>query len=662
MTTETTEIMLEVEGILEDVLTEIFHKRVCPMLEYYPNRRIRMVVTTQPLRFRGGADGGNNFFSPAEPGHNPEFTWKAGGDFQTIVHQFRFDFLGNLDARALESYVLFGVYKEEARAAEPPAAPEPPSQARPEPSAAPQSQQFSSVAIVPLECMDEVQAPQLQVVTEGCAQRLADLREEEAPETAAELETRPLAEVIDAMVAAPEPEIAAAAEEASQFIEECRQVAGTDTLNDEEDPAPADAWNEEDGALDTPPARTVARFTAEDDDDEDFDEDGGDREDDLLDEESAPAPGPVYFEPLTFVEAPRRPAPAAVPAIIADPAPAPVPAPAAAEEIPAAATRQAAAPAMADEDDEEIDTEFAADEEDDRPAGQRELRRQELRGNVYQEFFAFDTMPFNNTPDTQYYYPTRRHQEALARLIYTISERKGFVLLTGSIGCGKSTLCRELLARLTKQTKTALITHTHLGAAQLLRAIAEDFGLATEGVERFDIQQAINNFLIEQHAQGHTACIIIDEAQNLSTEALEEVRMISNLETEQEKLVQIVLIAQPEMRRKIAAPELEQLRQRIAVHYHLEPLSSMETVLYIRHRLMVACPRLRLDFKHAAMLEVHRFTGGVPRLINTMCDTALLIAYGNDRRRIGEGTIREAARDLRLKPCYSRLKSFFNMM
>jgi type II secretory pathway predicted ATPase ExeA len=282
-----------------------------------------------------------------------------------------------------------------------------------------------------------------------------------------------------------------------------------------------------------------------------------------------------------------------------------------------------------------------------------------LPGNLYQEFFGLERMPFNNTPDTYFYFPTEKHQEALSRLLYAISEKKGFVMISGEIGSGKSTLCRTLLSQLSSNVKVALITHTHLEAAQVVIAIAEDLGINVEGLNRYQAQQALNNYLIDQLARNCTVCIIIDEAQNLSPDALEEVRMISNLETEQEKLVQLILLGQPELRDKLRLASMKQLKQRISVQYHLEPLTRDETVGYIQHRLKTANPTEGLVFQRGAMVEAYRYSGGIPRLINTLCDNALLTAFSRQKSVITAAMIIEAANDMDLVPQGGGLAQFF---
>ncbi len=284
-----------------------------------------------------------------------------------------------------------------------------------------------------------------------------------------------------------------------------------------------------------------------------------------------------------------------------------------------------------------------------------------LMRNIYQEYFGLEVMPFNNTPDTHFFFPTEKHQEALSRLIYAISERKGFVMISGEIGAGKSTLCRMLLSQLPGEVKTALITQTHLDASQLVRAIAEDFGLDPGGRSHYEILELINLWLIEQLAAGCTPVLIIDEAQNLSPEVLEEIRMITNLETEQEKLLQLILLGQPELRDKLKLPQLRQLRQRIAVQFHLEPLTRQETFEYIEHRLRIANPTMPLHFRRNAMAEVFRYTGGVPRLINTICDHALLVAFTREVRQVTAKMIRESAVDMDLEPAGGDAKSFFRI-
>lgn len=287
------------------------------------------------------------------------------------------------------------------------------------------------------------------------------------------------------------------------------------------------------------------------------------------------------------------------------------------------------------------------------------VRPRALFGNFYQDYFGFECMPFNNTLDTHFFYPSEKHREALSRLIYAISERKGFVMISGAIGSGKSTLCRVLLGQLPSEVKTAVITQTQLTSEQLVHAIAEDFGISAQGLSRYETLLKLNDWLIEQLAAGATPVLIIDEAQNLSAEVLEEVRMITNLETEQEKLLQLILLGQPELREKIRLPELRQLRQRISVQYHLEALSRQETKDYIAHRLKIANPTRALHFKKSAMNEVYLYSGGVPRLVNTLCDQSLLAAFTAETRDVTAKMVREIATDLDLEQAAPSVGSFF---
>lgn len=704
------EIMLEVEGILEDVLAEVFRKRVCPMLEYLPNRGVRLVLTTLPLRFRGGADGGDLFYDASDPGRNPEFTWKTSGPFSEVVHRFRFDFLGNLDARALECYVLFGIYREEAAATTPAPAQSPESTIVPSaPSRRPMP--LSSVAIVPMEEITPPQrlAPAANGRGEGSAQPLTAIHDEDLADTENEPNAGYLAQVIDA---APPDELADAGEEVPEDLYQPLPAAEVETLDDEafpaEVPPPAEETTPQDESLDAaaksvswPPVPFGIIKGKPLPPESEFPVPAAPDRDMLVDEGLTPVPPQLTLEEWANLLREEEKSAAEsdeielvpddpwwdAPPQVKDENLAENENSVEAEEAENAADHASASHDNQPEAEENEDAVAQAAARDDAqpieaPALHEPLKvveapratpsaavpaaavadvqaPEDLPGNLYQDFFGFETMPFNNTPDTQFYFPTRRHQEALARLLYTVSERKGFVLITGEIGCGKSTVCREMLGRLPQHVKTAMITHTHLSATQLLRSIAEDLGLSAYGRSRYEILQLINTYLVEQHAAGSTVCIIIDEAQNLDADTLEEVRMISNLETEQEKLVQIILLAQPEMRQKIMLPELKQLRQRISVQYHLQPLTPSETVMYIRHRLKVAAPAKGLEFKRSAMLEAHRFSGGVPRLLNNICDNALLTAFTHGKRRVTNRMIREAARDLNLEHKYGRIAAWF---
>jgi general secretion pathway protein A len=246
---------------------------------------------------------------------------------------------------------------------------------------------------------------------------------------------------------------------------------------------------------------------------------------------------------------------------------------------------------------------------------------------MYNKFYGFQEAPFNLTPNSRYFFESTRHLEALSTLIYAIEHRKGFVVITGDIGSGKTTVCRTLLNKLNPRTKTALITNTHMSGKDLLCTILEDLEVDYVPGSKARLLSQLNAFLIEQLRNDSNVVLIVDEAQNLTTSVLEEVRMLSNLETENEKLIQIILLGQPELKQKLASNRLEQLRQRITVFYHLIPLDKQDTFRYVRHRLKVASSSDKDFFDEGALNLVYNFSGGVPRLINQICDSALLSGY-----------------------------------
>jgi len=266
---------------------------------------------------------------------------------------------------------------------------------------------------------------------------------------------------------------------------------------------------------------------------------------------------------------------------------------------------------------------------------------------MYKDFYNFSEMPFSMTPDPRFFYCSRKHEEALASLIYTVKERKGFGVITGEIGAGKTTLCRAFLAQLNgDRCSTALITNTFLTGKQLIALALEDFGLRPVKGSKLDLLRQLNEFLIEQLREDNNVVLIIDEAQNLRPSVIEEVRMLSNLETDKEKLIQIILVGQPELKEKLSWAELAQFRQRVSVHYHLGPLDEEETFGYISHRLKVAGGDPEL-FTDEAKHEVYMATEGVPRLINKLCDRALIVGYVEERRIIDADTIKGAWEDMR---------------
>ena len=266
---------------------------------------------------------------------------------------------------------------------------------------------------------------------------------------------------------------------------------------------------------------------------------------------------------------------------------------------------------------------------------------------MYTKFFGFNEKPFTITPDPRYLFLSERHNEGLAHLVYGIKDSSGFIQLTGEVGTGKTTLVRTLLTRVPEDTEVALILNPQLGPLEFLAAICDELNidLPDDALGSKALVGALNEHLLAAHADGRRTILVIDEAQNLSTEVLEEVRLLTNLETARQKLLQIILIAQPELREKLAQQNLRQLAQRVTGRYHLEPLSSRETSAYIDHRIRVA-GGLGEVFDAGARREVYRQSRGVPRLINVICDRALLGAYGLETRRVTRSIVRQAAREV----------------
>jgi general secretion pathway protein A len=267
---------------------------------------------------------------------------------------------------------------------------------------------------------------------------------------------------------------------------------------------------------------------------------------------------------------------------------------------------------------------------------------------MYTSFFGLNEKPFAITPDPRYLYLSERHAEALAHLLYGINEAGGFVQLTGEVGTGKTTVVRSLLAQTPKNAEIALILNPRMTAPEFLLTICEEVGIgvpdsATESGK--DLVDILNQYLLRAHAAGRRVVVVVDEAQNLAPEVLEQVRLLTNLETNTQKLLQIILIGQPELRELLASYELRQLAQRVTGRYHLHPLSHDETSAYVRHRLRVAGATSDV-FTGPALHEVYRLSGGVPRVINIICDRALLGAYSMDRHRVTSSLVRNAASEV----------------
>jgi putative secretion ATPase (PEP-CTERM system associated) len=265
---------------------------------------------------------------------------------------------------------------------------------------------------------------------------------------------------------------------------------------------------------------------------------------------------------------------------------------------------------------------------------------------MYERFYQLRERPFALSPDPEYLYPSRVHQEALSYLRYGLETQAGFVVITGEIGSGKTTLLQTLLRSLDSETTVGRIVNTMLEPRELLETIALDFGLDITARSKPVLVRDLAQYLVDQRLAGRMVLLVIDEAQNLSPAALEELRMLSNLETEKTKLLQIVLVGQPGLREQLSTPELEQLRQRITVSYHLPPLDAEETGNYINHRLRRAAVGAPLEFPRDATDLVHARSRGVPRLINVICDAALVFGYAEERRQIDRDLIGDVLREL----------------
>jgi putative secretion ATPase (PEP-CTERM system associated) len=265
---------------------------------------------------------------------------------------------------------------------------------------------------------------------------------------------------------------------------------------------------------------------------------------------------------------------------------------------------------------------------------------------MYERFYQLRERPFALSPDPEYLYPSRVHQEALSYLRYGLETQAGFVVITGEIGSGKTTLLQTLLRSLDNQTTVGRIVNTILEPRELLETIGLDFGLDVAGKSKPILVRDLAQYLVDQRLAGRLVLLVIDEAQNLTPAALEELRMLSNLETEKTKLLQIVLVGQPGLRDQLAAPELEQLRQRITVSYHLPPLDSEETGHYINHRLRRAALGAPLEFPREATDLIHTRSRGVPRLINVICDAALVFGYAEERRQVDRALIADVLGEL----------------
>ncbi len=265
---------------------------------------------------------------------------------------------------------------------------------------------------------------------------------------------------------------------------------------------------------------------------------------------------------------------------------------------------------------------------------------------MYTQYFNLKQLPFSIAPDPRYLFMSERHREALAHLLYGVGSGGGFVLLTGEIGAGKTTVCRCFMEQIPDNCRLAYIFNPKLTVEELLQSVCDEFGVAPEGPSVKSYVDAINSYLLESHAAGLNNVLVIDEAQNLSADVLEQLRLLTNLETSERKLLQIILIGQPELRQMLARPELEQLAQRVIARYHLGPLSEAEVGSYIQHRLAVAGAGAVELFPRSLLRRIHQLSKGVPRRINLLCDRALLGAYVENRAQVNAIILRRAAEEV----------------
>ncbi|HMZ51778.1 MAG TPA: AAA family ATPase, partial [Candidatus Sumerlaeota bacterium] len=272
---------------------------------------------------------------------------------------------------------------------------------------------------------------------------------------------------------------------------------------------------------------------------------------------------------------------------------------------------------------------------------------------MYLEYFGFQEEPFNITPNSKFLFLSQRHREALAALLYGIEQRKGFIALTGHIGCGKTTICRAMLGKLDRsKTRLALVLNPEFNDVELLQTINGEFGLDAKSTSKRELLDTLNRFLLNEYKNDRNVVLLIDEAQRLPPDALEQVRLISNLETETAKLIQIALVGQPELADLLDLPELEQLNQRITVRYHIEPLSLDEVAEYVNHRIAIA-RRLNINnpvelvrFTKKALRKVYEYSGGVPRRVNVVSDRSLLVTFVREQKEVSEENVEKAIEEL----------------
>lgn len=271
---------------------------------------------------------------------------------------------------------------------------------------------------------------------------------------------------------------------------------------------------------------------------------------------------------------------------------------------------------------------------------------------MYEKFFELEKKPFELVPNPEFLFLSKSHKKAIVYLDYGLKEHAGFILVTGEVGSGKTTIVRNLLKNLDDTVTLSKVFNTKVTSEQLIAMVNDDFGLDTAHKDKITLLRELTDFLIDQHAAGRWPTLIVDEAQNLSGELLEEVRMLSNLETDTSKLLQIILVGQPELRKTLAQPELRQLRQRISISCHLMPLSRQETEDYIFHRLEIAGNRNAVSFDEGSIDIIYSFSRGIPRLVNIICDFLMLSAFAEETRRMTKELVQEVIGEIEIENAY----------
>ncbi len=268
---------------------------------------------------------------------------------------------------------------------------------------------------------------------------------------------------------------------------------------------------------------------------------------------------------------------------------------------------------------------------------------------MYEQFYGLKENPFSVTPNPEFIYLGQNHREALAQLVYGVKERKGFIVITGEVGTGKTTLIHYLLDKMSgDHTKTALLFNPKLSVDDFMQYILKDLGVRVQGKTKGEYLHNLHRYLLHAYQRDERVILIVDEAQGLKPELLEEIRLLSNLETSRSKLLQIILLGQPELDKTLSQPEFRQLRQRINLRYHLLPLSEKETKEYVGKRLRIAGAKAAI-FTEKALKQVYLRSGGIPRLINILCDNALLTGYALDQKVVNDRSVKEVSKDLYLK-------------